>query len=69
MSLCADCCGIIQHKRGAEGHAGLISLGYVRSLATARSGASHEAFVCSECGAEWDYFHDKRDESAGWCLA
>ena len=54
MSLCAECRGIIQNKRGAQGHAGLISLGYVRSLATARKGVTHEAFVCSVCGAEWD---------------
>lgn len=66
MSLCSACREIIQHKRGAEGHSGLISLGYVRSLAAARSGVTHEAFVCSVCGAEWDYIHDKRNEAVGW---
>lgn len=69
MSLCGDCRRIVQHKRGAEGHARLIFLGHVRSLATARRGVTHEAFVCSMCGAEWDYFHDKRDEAVGWSLS
>lgn len=66
MSVCSDCDGIVQRKRGAAGHDKLISLGYVRSLGAAKSGAKHEAFVCSVCGTEWDYFHDRRDEAAGW---
>jgi hypothetical protein len=35
----------------------------------ARKGVTHEAFVCSACGAEWDDFHDKRDEAVGWSLS
>ncbi|RBL84785.1 hypothetical protein DDE05_21475 [Streptomyces cavourensis] len=67
--MCPACRGIIQNQRGAQGHAGLLSLGYVRSLAMARKGVTHEAFVCSACGAEWDDFHDKRDEAVGWSLS
>ncbi|WP_242608397.1 hypothetical protein [Achromobacter xylosoxidans] len=51
---------------GAAGHDQLISLGYVRSLAAVQGGAHHEAFVCSACGAEWNYVHGKRAETAGW---
>lgn len=63
---CGDCEAIEQAKSGKAGHERLISLGYVRSLDAARGGARHEAFVCSACGAEWNYVHGKRADPAGW---
>ena len=66
MAICSDCEGIVQQTRGAAGHAGLIRLGAVRSLAAVTRKANHEAFVCGVCDTEWDYLHDKRDPKAGW---
>lgn len=66
MPLCSDCEEIVQNQRGAPGHERLISLGYVRSLALAHAGGTHEAFVCSTCGAEWDYFDQKKGAIGGW---
>ncbi|MGZ0104877.1 hypothetical protein [Achromobacter xylosoxidans] len=66
MADCEDCRAIVRATSGAAGHDQLISLGYVRSLAAVQGGARHEAFVCSACGAEWNYVHGKRAETAGW---
>lgn len=66
MSDCDDCKGIVQSQAGAQGHDRLINLGDVRSLAVVKERARHEAFVCSACGAEWDYIHATRGERAGW---
>ena len=44
----------------------LVSLGEVRSMEAARKGARQELFVCARCDTEWEYTHDKRDETAGW---
>jgi hypothetical protein len=66
MAICSECENIVQHTRGAPGHAGLIRLGAVRSLGAAKRKATHEAFVCAVCDTGWDYLDDKRDPSAGW---
>ncbi|MNN85077.1 hypothetical protein D3C81_2023200 [compost metagenome] len=66
MAICGECESIVQHLPGAAGHDNLVSLGYLRCLAAAKSRARHEAFVCGACGTAWDYVDDKRDEMAGW---
>ena len=66
MATCNDCSAIEPDKRGAAGHPHLVSLGEVRSMEAARKGARQELFVCARCDTEWEYTHDKRDETAGW---
>lgn len=66
MTLCGQCAAIIVDQADAPGHAGLISLGYVRSLSLAHRRATHEAFTCADCGANWDYLHDTRNRKSGW---
>ncbi|MGE8685496.1 MAG: hypothetical protein ACN6PJ_00085 [Achromobacter sp.] len=66
METCEKCEAIVQNRRDAPGHEHLISLGDVRSLEEGRRGVTREAFTCAQCGAEWDYRHDKRDPSSGW---
>ncbi|MFY2844882.1 hypothetical protein HGQ98_03045 [Achromobacter ruhlandii] len=66
MNDCDECRDIVQGQAGAQGHARLISLGDVRSLAVVKGRARLEAFVCSTCAAEWDYIHATRGERAGW---
>jgi len=64
--LCGQCAAITVDQAGAPGHENLISLGYVRSLPLAQRGVTHEAFTCGECGANWDYLHDRRNPASGW---
>jgi hypothetical protein len=64
--LCGQCAAITVDQAGAPGHDNLISLGYVRSLPLAQRGVTHEAFTCGECGANWDYLHDRRNLASGW---
>lgn len=66
MTVCGNCAAIAPNQSGAPGHAGLISLGLVRASHLAARGVTHEAFTCADCGANWDYFHDKRDPASGW---
>lgn len=64
--LCGQCAAITVDQAGAPGHDNLISLGYVRSLPLATRGVTHEAFTCGDCGANWDYLHDRRNRASGW---
>ncbi len=66
MTLCGLCAAIVVGQAGAPGHESLISLGYIRSLPLAHRGVTHEAFTCGDCGANWDYLHDRRDPASGW---
>ncbi len=66
MALCGQCAAIVVDRAGAPGHASLISLGIVRSLPSAHRGITHEAFTCGDCGANWDYLHEKRNALSGW---
>lgn len=64
--LCGQWAAITVDQAGVPGHDNLISLGYVRSLPLAQRGVTHEAFTCGECGANWDYLHDRRNLASGW---
>ncbi|MFJ3459823.1 hypothetical protein [Achromobacter spanius] len=64
--LCGQCSAITVNQAGAPGHDNLISLGLVRSLPLAQRGVTHEAFTCGQCGANWDYLHDRRNRASGW---
>ncbi len=66
MGTCEKCEAIVTNKRDEPGHENLISLGVVRSLGQEQRGVKHEAFTCADCGADWDYLHDKRDPASGW---
>ena len=65
MATCNDCSAIEPDKRGAAGHphrSAWAKCAAWRRLARARA----ELFVCARCDTEWEYTHDKRDETAGW---
>ncbi|MBB1595863.1 hypothetical protein [Achromobacter sp. UMC46] len=66
MAICSECENIVPDTRGAPGHAGLVSLGPVRSLEAVSRKAAHEAFVCVVCDTGWDHLDDKGDPTAGW---
>jgi len=66
MATCEKCKAIVPNLRDAPGHDSLISLGDVHALEEARRGVRREAYTCADCGAEWDYRHDKRDPASGW---
>lgn len=66
MNDCGDCEGMTQGSVGMDGHERLISLGEVRSLAAFKGRVRHEMYVCSICGAQWDYVGARRGGRGEW---
>lgn len=69
MPLCEKCAGIETYKRGADGHDGLKPTGKKRGYKPfAQAGIVITEYMCSNCGALWEYENDKNDSHVGWSV-
>jgi hypothetical protein len=70
MAMCEDCGKIEMHKRGANSHPGLSSVGAAQyvSMGIGQAKGSIAKHECIVCGTKWTYTNDKNDPHEGWSL-